>query len=328
MFFINTDYMEATVQEILNVTLLEPQRKHPAIFERFDALPEGDALEIINDHDPKPLYYQMLGERGNVFTWEYLEEGPDWWRVRITKRYAAPGEETIGQIAARDLRKAKVFKNNGIDFCCGGKKTLREACSEKGLDVTRIEKELEQADTLPLTRALPYRDWSLDFLAEYIVQIHHSYVRETIPQLAGYAKKVAGVHGGRHPELLEVQKIVGEISAEMTSHMLKEERVLFPYIRAIVQAGQAGAPQEQAHFGTVQNPIHMMEMEHEFVGEALARIREITNGYTLPGDACTSFTLLYRLLEDFENDLHLHVHLENNILFPGAIALEQQRNLN
>ena len=320
--------MENSPNEVLNVTLLEPKQKHPAIFDRFDSLPEGNTLVILNDHDPKPLYYQMLGERGNVFTWKYLEEGPQWWRVSITKRVSGAETETIGQIAAKDLRKAQVFKKYGLDFCCGGKKTLQEACSEKGLDVTRIEKELDQANALPAGRALPYRDWSLDFLADFIVQTHHGYVRNTLPQLTGYAEKVARVHGGRHPELLEVNKLVGEISAEMTSHMMKEERVLFPYIKSIVKSGQEGVPGQQAHFGTVQNPINMMEMEHEFVGGALARLREITNGYALPEDACASYSLLYRMLDEFENDLYLHVHLENNILFPGALALEQQISVN
>ena len=318
--------MDTAVHDTLNVTLLEPRQKHPTIFERFDALANGNTLEILNDHDPKPLYYQMLGERGNIFNWKYVEEGPQWWRVHITKRLTEG--ETIGQIAAKDLRKAKVFKKYGLDFCCGGKKTLTEACLEKGLDVTRIEVELEQADAIPAGRALPYLDWSLDFLAEYIVQTHHSYVKATLPQLVGYAEKVARVHGGRHPELLEVKKLVGEVNGEMTSHMVKEERILFPYIKSIVQQESTGVVARQEHFGTVQNPINMMEMEHEFVGSAMEKLREVTNGYTLPQDACASYSLLYHILDEFENDLHLHVHLENNILFPKAIKLEQELNLN
>ncbi|MDO9375707.1 MAG: DUF542 domain-containing protein, partial [Ferruginibacter sp.] len=125
-------------ENVLDVTLIEPRQKHPTIFVRFDKLGEGETLTIHNDHDPKPLYYQLLGERGNIFTWDYLAEGPEWWIVNITKRKTGEGDETLGEIAAEDLAKAAIFKKYGLDFCCGGKKTLKEACKEKGLDVARI----------------------------------------------------------------------------------------------------------------------------------------------------------------------------------------------
>ena len=115
---------------IINVPLIEPRLKHPTIFEKFDAMPEGQSLVILNDHDPKPVYYQLLGERGNVFNWEYLEQGPELWRVRITKKITGAGEETLGEIATKDLRKAEIFKKYGLDFCCGGKKTVKQACAE------------------------------------------------------------------------------------------------------------------------------------------------------------------------------------------------------
>src|ERR1035437_9642302 len=147
--------METLEENILNVTLLEPRQKHPTIFLRYDELMEGKSLTIHNDHDPKPLYYQLLGERGNAFVWEYLEEGPESWKVRITKRIKGENDETLGEIAAKDLRKAQIFKKHGIDFCCGGKKTVKQACAEKGLDVTLIEQELQQADKATPTRPLP-----------------------------------------------------------------------------------------------------------------------------------------------------------------------------
>ncbi|MEO8770597.1 MAG: DUF542 domain-containing protein, partial [Ferruginibacter sp.] len=131
---------------------MEPRQKHPTIFIRFDELLEGESLTIHNDHDPKPLYYQLVGERGNIFTWEYLEEGPEWWKVRIAKRISGEDDETLGQIAAKDLSKAQIFKKYGIDFCCGGKKTVKQACAEKGLDFTKIEQELQQADKIPTSR--------------------------------------------------------------------------------------------------------------------------------------------------------------------------------
>ena len=130
--------MQAEVDNILNVTLLEPRMKHPTIFARFDELSPGESLTIHNDHDPKPLYYQLLGERGNIFTWEYLEQGPQWWKVKISKRISGESDETLGEIVAKDMHKAQIFKKYGIDFCCGGKKTVKQACEEKGIDVTLV----------------------------------------------------------------------------------------------------------------------------------------------------------------------------------------------
>lgn len=309
---------------ILNVTLLEPRQKHPTIFLRFDALEEGESLTIHNDHDPKPLYYQLLGERGNIFTWEYLEQGPEWWKVRISKKISGQLDETLGQIVARDLRKARVFKKYGIDFCCGGKKTVKQACTEKGLDIAKIEQELQQADQLPASRPLPYDDWSIDFLADYITNTHHSYVRKNLPDIRAYASKVKGVHGNRHPELLKIHQLVEEIFTELSTHLVKEETVLFPYIKQLVAANNYTSALQPPHFGTVQNPILVMEDEHELVGKNLAEIRELTHDYQLPEDACASYSLLYRMLAEFEEDIHLHVHLENNILFPKAQEMEQK----
>jgi regulator of cell morphogenesis and NO signaling len=320
--------MQAVAEEnILNVTLLEPRQKHPTIFVRFDELAEGESLTLHNDHDPKPLYYQLLGERGNIFKWEYLEQGPQWWKVRITKHVTGENDETLGQIAAKDLRKAEIFKKYGLDFCCGGKKTVKQACAEKGLDVTKIEQELQQADKNPSTRPLPYGDWGLDFLADYIVNTHHSYVKKSLPDIRTYAAKVAQVHGDRHPELSTVLQLVEEINRELTSHMLKEEKVLFPFIKDLVAAGNSEKPVQVSQFGTVQNPINMMEMEHEMVGKNMEEIRTLTNNYTLPEDACASYSLLFRMLDEFENDLHIHIHLENNILFPKALDIEKNSNL-
>lgn len=311
----------STIQEnILNVTLLEPRQKHPTIFARFDLLGEGERLTIHNDHDPKPLYYQLLGERGNIFTWEYLEQGPEWWIVCISKNISGVREETLGQIAAKDLRKAQIFKKYGLDFCCGGKKTVKEACSDKGLDVTRLEYELQQVDKSFSTRPLPYDEWNLDFLADYIVNTHHSYVKKSLPEIRGYAAKVAKVHGDVHPELASIYQLVEKINAELSTHLEKEEKILFPYIKELVTKQSI----HSAHFGTVKNPITVMEIEHELAGRDLEEIRTLSNNYTLPADACASYSLLYRMLDEFEDDLHIHIHLENNILFPKAVELEKK----
>jgi len=311
---------------ILDVTAIDHKLKHQTIFQKFDELKPGESLTIHNDHDPKPLYYQLLGERGNIFTWEYLEQGEDLWRIKIAKRGEEQAEETLGDIVAKDLSKAEVFKKYGLDFCCGGKKTVKKACAEKGVDFTKVQKELQNSDkTSVTTRPLPYNDWSLDFLADYIVNTHHSYVKKTIPDIRTYADKVAKVHGAHHPELLKINKLAQEVCEEMSSHMVKEETVLFPYLKQLVAAKNNGT--EKVKFGnleTVETPISMMEMEHEVVGNNMEEIREISNNYQIPDDGCASYSFLFKTLDEFENDLHIHVHLENNILFPKALDMEKR----
>lgn len=320
--------MNTKTNNILNVTLLEPRMKHPTIFARFDELNEGESLTIHNDHDPKPLYYQLLGERGNIFTWQYLEQGPEWWKVKISKRITGENDETLGEIAAKDLRKAQIFKKHGLDFCCGGKKTVKQACAEKGLDVTIIEQELQQADKVVESRPLPYNEWGLDFLADYIINTHHAYVKKNLPDIRTYAAKVAKVHGDHHPELLPIHQLVEDINAEFVPHMMKEEQILFPCIKEMVTSKSNGSPLQSSFFGSVRGPIDMMEMDHELAGKNMEKIRELSDNYTLPEDACASYSLLYRMLAEFEEDLHTHVHLENNILFPKALALEKELKKN
>lgn len=300
----------------------EPKEKHPAIFKKFDELKPEEVLTIHNDHDPKPLYYQLLGTRGNIFTWEYLQEGPSLWRIRITKKLSGMTNETLGEIVTKDLRKAEVFKKYGLDFCCGGKKTVAEACEEKGIDPAVVERELGQADQLQSTtsRPLPYNDWSLEFLADYIVNTHHTYVKKTMPDLLAYAEKVARVHGGQHPELYEINRLVKETMKEMEEHTIEEEEVLFPYIKRLsAENGSASTDQ----FDTVKEPIDLRVQEHELVGANMEKIRELSNNYTLPEDSCASYAFLFKALNEFEEDLHLHIHLENNILFPKAIKREK-----
>jgi regulator of cell morphogenesis and NO signaling len=316
--------MEATVDNILNVTLLEPKHKHPTIFARYDQLKEGESLTIHNDHDPKPLYYQLLGERGNVFTWEYLEEGPDWWKVKIRKNIAGENDETLGQLVIKDVRKAQIFRKYGLDFSCDGKKTVKEACAEKGLDVTKVEGELQQTDKVPASHPMPYNEWNLDFLVDYIVNTHHRYIRKQLPDITTYANKVMEVHGEKHPELIEINQLIKEVDSKFIDHLKREEKVLFPYIKELARAGKNTQPPQATHFNSIQDVVENHEKEHQGVGENLNIIRKLTSNYTLPEDSCASYNLLYRMLDEFEEDIQLHIHLENNILFPKAIELEQQ----
>lgn len=307
---------------VLNVTLLEPRMKHPTIFRYFDALKGGEAFQILNDHDPKPLYYQLIAERGNVFTWEYLENGPVWWRVQIRKTDFEAGE-TIGQLAAKDLRKAEVFRKYGIDFCCGGKKTLKQVCDEKGLELAAVEAELDNAGQTG--KAAEHFDrWSPDFLADYIYNKHHVYYYDEGPVIADLLNKVVTRHGEHYPELNRVYDLYKELAQELGGHFAKEEKILFPFIKALVQAKATGNREALRTQFSIAEPVRMMEAEHEAAGDLLAALEKATDGYTAPDGACNSFQFLYRKLSELQDDLHQHIHLENNILFPKALALEKE----
>lgn len=310
--------------ETLNVSLLEPRMKHPTIFSRFDALIEGESLLIDNDHDPKPLYYQMVAERGQIFEWEYQEEGPERWKVKITKLRSGVKPVTIGEMVASDFRKAEVFRKFGLDFCCGGKKTLEKACREKGLDVLQVKASLEAVEGVADSSKIDFLNMDLGELADYILTTHHTYVTQSIPMLYEFSAKVARVHGDRHPEVVEVARIFDEVASELQSHMHKEEFILFPFIKQLAASKGSGNDCAIPPFGTIKNPIAMMESEHVSAGSGMAEIQRLTNNFTPPTDACGSYRVLFAKLDEFEKDLHQHIHLENNILFPKAIVLEEE----
>lgn len=233
-------------------------------------------------------------------------------------------ETPIRDIVTADFRAAAVFHSHHIDFCCGGARQLGEACRAAGADTQAVLAELTRACSDPASTVPNFAVWTPNELIDYIVTKHHAYVRDALPTIAAHTQKIARVHGERHPELVDVERLFGAIVEDMTSHMAKEEQILFPFIEALAGAAAQGRPAPAAPFGSIANPIRMMEMEHETAGGAMARIRELTHGYQEPADGCTTYTITLRELDAFEQDLHAHVHLENNVLFPRAIALQAQ----
>jgi regulator of cell morphogenesis and NO signaling len=222
-------------------------------------------------------------------------------------------DRTLGELVAEAARRAGVLERWGLDYCCHGQRRLAEACAEAGLDAQAVAAELEQAGTAGAPADHPTE---LVALTDHIEGTHHQYLHAELPLLDALAAKVRDVHGARHPELGEVHRLVAEVRADLEPHLLKEERVLFPAIRALA-AGPGDFP-----FGTVQNPIRMMGIEHDRCGELLAELRAATGGYAVPDDACPSYRSLYERLAALEADTHRHIHLENNVLFPAAIATE------
>ena len=224
----------------------------------------------------------------------------------------------IGDIVAKDFRAAAVFQRFGIDFCCGGARSVNEACRKASIDpgaVVGALNALQPADESVDDAST----WSLDLLVTHIVDTHHAYIRSSGPAISSYLEKLVKVHGARHPELSRVAATFNHIHQELMPHMMKEEHVLFPYVTELAK----GVTSASSPFGTVENPIRMLEREHEEVGEAMRLIRELTNDFTPPSDGCTTYRVCFAELERFELDLHRHVHLENNVLFPKAVVLEQ-----
>lgn len=231
--------------------------------------------------------------------------------------------KTVAEIVTENIKTADVFKKNGIDFCCGGHVSVQEICAKKGVDYAKIKEEILNVGKTPST-GHDFNSWDIDFLADYIVNTHHKYVAEANQLIVEYADKVAKVHGHHYTETVEINHLFHELANELNAHMQKEEHVLFPFIRAIGKAKKEGTPLSPPPFGTIQNPINMMEMEHTSAGDILRKIAELSNNYTPPADACNTYRALYHSLEEYQNDLFQHIHLENNILFPKAVKFEQE----
>jgi regulator of cell morphogenesis and NO signaling len=231
---------------------------------------------------------------------------------------------TVGDVVARDLRAAAVFARHGIDFCCGGRRSIDDACRSQGVSADAIMSELSALGPGD-GRADNVSDWPADRLIDHILLRHHAYVRRQIPVIAAYLAKLANKKGALHPELPRVQQIFSTVAEELVHHMEKEEMILFPFIRALA-ARHAGGPLPRTPFGTIQHPIRMMEAEHQDAGADMWLLRTLTDGFQPPAEACVTWRACYAELAAFERDLHQHVHLENNVLFPAAARLEEERS--
>lgn len=232
-------------------------------------------------------------------------------------------QKTIGEYVAQDFRTAALFSKYGIDFCCKGNRSLEEVCDKKNISPDELLEQLNVVLETKNASGIDFKSWPLDLLADYIEKTHHRYVEEKIPVLLQFLDKLCKVHGATHPELFEINELFKGCAGELTQHMKKEELILFPFIKKMVKASISVEHIEQPHFGTVNNPIAMMMVEHEAEGDRFVKISALTNNYTPPSDACNTYKVTFSMLNDFEQDLHKHIHLENNILFPKAAALEK-----
>lgn len=232
------------------------------------------------------------------------------------------GETKVKEIVLSNPAATRVLEDAGVDYCCGGNKSLHDACLHANVPAEEILKRLRENSGQVSPSDTNWVSAPLAELTRHIRETHHRYVRESIPRVQALAAKVKSRHGSKHQELVEIESLFTRVGQEMIMHMQKEERVLFPYIDAMEKAAQEQGTIEAPFFRTVKNPVHTMMQEHDAAGELVRQIRKASSGYAPPSDACPSFQALYRELQQFEADLHQHVHLENNILFPRAVEME------
>jgi regulator of cell morphogenesis and NO signaling len=232
-------------------------------------------------------------------------------------------KKTVGDIVAENYQTAQIFIKYGIDFCCGGKKKFEEACDSNSLNISKIYNDLATTHLSNPNNDQNFTAWDLAALVEYILQQHHKYVKHAIPAIQHLLEKIADKHGQAHPELKEIKEIFIELSEELSSHLYKEEHILFPYIKNLAGVDKFQLDNPQVCLKSIDNPVKMMETEHEEASILLKLIRNISQDYQTPSDACTSYKLAFEKLQEFEQDLFKHVHLENNILFPKALLVEK-----
>ncbi len=233
---------------------------------------------------------------------------------------------TVREVAMELPQSTRLFEKLRIDYCCGGHKPLADACASAGVDVADVMEMLAGVTQSEDTAALDFQNVSVPDLITHILDTHHVFTKSEMGRLQSLTDKVIGAHGANHPELLQVRELWQKLCADLTPHMFKEEQILFPYMIALAQAADHKWAAPFAPFGTVNNPIRMMMREHDTAGEILRELRTLTSDYKPPADACISYQTLYQALENFERDLHQHIHLENNILFPKSLAMESLLN--
>jgi regulator of cell morphogenesis and NO signaling len=233
-------------------------------------------------------------------------------------------ETTVKAIALQIPESTRLFERLKIDYCCGGNQPLAQACASAGIDVDNVMGMLAEVTESTSQPESDFQNASLPDLITHIVETHHVFTKTELDRLEALGDKVLAAHGGNHPELVAVRELLDQLCHDLKPHMFKEERILFPFIVAMAEAAEQNQPAPFAPFGTINNPIRMMMFEHDNAGQILRQLRAMTSDYTLPVDACVSYQTLYRALENLEKDLHQHIHLENNILFPKAVDLEKR----
>lgn len=301
-----------TINQTQNINL--PGK--PSILEKFDALRVGESIIVKNGHSLEILLCQLLGDRGHTFSWEYLEKGPETWRIRFTKLASGKNSSKIGTLAVEDYRKAELFHRFGIDYCCNGDKSLQQAFKEAGLSEKIWNEWYIEALQYKDKEIHAFKNWEVTFLVDYIINTHHSYIRNNSELIRRLAYKVTARHGFAYPELKELDSKLNRFLIDLNNHINNEEQEVFPTIKKIAHRRKSSRQIADFEMEKTHRFEYSMVEEHRIFGEELKKIRRLTHNFKLPTDACATYTHYFAKLMEFENDLVQHIHLENNILLP------------
>jgi regulator of cell morphogenesis and NO signaling len=303
------------IAETIDLAAIETRLKFSVIIKNFDALLPGQVLVVFNDADSMPFYRLLVKERGETFGWEMLENGPGRWKTKIIKNE----EDTIGNIIARDYRKSTALTNLGIDFSCDGNRTIEQAFAGKEHYLKGVLLEWKAIDQLSDRADLDLGGWDMASLTNYIIQLHHKFVSTQTAFITELAFKVAESNHSRNPEIKEIAYLFAETGSLLEQKSIKEEQELFPLITALSQVEKSENALKIADYGQIDATIALLQTGSLKIVEGMRQIRDLTRNYIAPAYTSSTCPILYKLLAAYEEDALLHLHLENNILFPKAV---------
>ncbi len=306
------------ISETQNIFL---PNKH-LILEKLDALQPGESITVRNDHRMDILLYQLINDRGNTYSWKYLEKGPNTWRATITRLATEKHSPKIGTLAAEDYRKAELFHKFGIDYCCNGNKSLKQAFEEAGLSEKIWNEWYIESLQYKDKEVHVFENWEVTFLVEYIINTHHAYIRNNSDLINRLAFKVSARHGYAYPELKELTSRLNYFLRDLEAHINNEEQAIFPVVKKIANRHRNAGEMSHSEIEELAALKHTLIGEHKLLGEEIKYFRSITRNFKLPADACATFTHFYAKLLEFETDLIQHIHLENNILLAKMTKIE------
>ena len=313
--------------ETFDVRMIDPYRIHVDVFDKLSTLAIGQAIVMVHDVDLRPLYFRLLAECKLAFNWQTLDDGPEVWRVQLSRKAAGAITETIGEIVSKDYRYATVFKRLGVDFSCNGKRTLEEVCFDIHLDVDDMRQQLAMCLNQPAVQTINLLSWAPAFLCRYLVNLNHQYIKINTPFISELAQKVAAAYKESHQQIGQVSSIFFNAGEVLTRDVLVEEASLFPDIVNLSECYIKGRALADDVISDILSAFYDMMASHEKIAADFRRIRQLTNNYQAPRYVSSSYNILYKLLQDYEDDLLFNFHLENNLLFPKVIAIRDKMRL-
>jgi regulator of cell morphogenesis and NO signaling len=310
--------------ETFDVRMIDPGTMHIDIFDRLSAMEIGQSVVIIHDQNLRPLYFRLQAEYRHALGWETLDDGPEAWRVQLTRKVTGANSETIGDMVSRDYRNAAVFKKLDVDFSCDGKRTLEQVCTDSHLNIEDLRMQLDMCLTQPVVQTINLLSWGPAFLCRYLINLNHQYIKINTPFIAELAQKVAVGYKDSHPQVGQVSNLFFNAGEIMMRDILMEEASLFPDIVKLSECYNKDCLPAEDTTGDILTTFYDMMATHEKITADFRLIRQLTNNYQVPRYVSSSYNILYKLLQEYEDDLLFNFHLENNLLFPKVITIRNK----